>query len=129
MITGNMPSLICMIKTENVFIPRHREMPRTDLPVYWGILKAVEDSKENAGVCGVQIPNDSRDFDCMQQETVWEETVYLEGYIVISMRAENFEKVLHDNGNSQGGGSIYGSLSGEPFMKVVTCRQIRSVKN
>ena len=71
---------------------------RTDLPVYWGILKAVEDSEETlvlrraeAGDTGILMYAGGK---LLGKEDT------LEGYIVISMREENFEKILHDHGNS-----------------------------
>ena len=69
-----------------------------DLPVYWGILKAVEESEENLVLRRAE-PND-KDILCMQLVNLWERRIP-EGYIVIGMRAENFEKVLHDKGNAK----------------------------
>lgn len=50
-----------MIKPKNVFIPRLRKC-RTDLPVYWGILKVAEESEENLVLRRAE-PNDKDIFD------------------------------------------------------------------
>lgn len=72
---------------------------KTDLPVYWGILKAVEDSEETL----VLRRADTNDSDILMYAAgkLLGKDGTLEGYIVISMRAENFEKVLHDKGNNK----------------------------
>lgn len=72
---------------------------KTDLPVYWGILKAVEDSEETL----VLRRADTNDSDILMYAAgkLLGKDGTLEGYIVISMRAENFEKVLHDKGNTK----------------------------
>ena len=72
---------------------------KTDLPVYWGILKAVEDSEETL-VLRRADTNDSGILLYAAGKLLGKDGS-LEGYIVISMRAENFEKVLHDKGNNK----------------------------
>ena len=72
---------------------------KTDLPVYWGILKAVEDSKETL-VLRRADTNDSNILLYAAGKLMGKDSIP-EGYIVISMRAENFEKVLHDKGNAK----------------------------
>lgn len=71
----------------------------TDLPVYWGILKAVEESEENLVLRRAE-PNDKDILMYAAGKLLGKENT-LEGYIVIGMRAENFEKLLYDNGNSK----------------------------
>lgn len=72
---------------------------KTDLPVYWGILKAVADSEETL----VLRRADTNDSDVLMYGAgkLLGKDGTPEGYIVISMRAENFEKVLHDKGNNK----------------------------
>ena len=72
---------------------------KTDLPVYWGILKAVADSEETL----VLRRADTNDSDILLYAAgkLLGKDGSLEGYIVISMRPENFEKVLHDKGNAK----------------------------
>lgn len=72
---------------------------KTDLPVYWGILKAVQDSEDTL----VLRRADSNDSNILMYAAgkLQGKSGNPEGYIVISMRAENFEKVLYDNGNSK----------------------------
>lgn len=70
---------------------------KTDLPVYWGILKAVEESEENLVLRRAE-PNDKDILLYAAGKLLGNEDT-LEGYIVIGMRAENFEKLLYDNGN------------------------------
>lgn len=72
---------------------------RTDLPVYWGILKAVEDSGE-ALVLRRAESNDSGILLYAAGKLLGRGDT-LEGYIVVSMRAENFEKILRDSGNGK----------------------------
>ena len=72
---------------------------RTDLPVYWGILKAVSDSEETLVLRRAET-NDSGVLMYAAGKLLGKDDT-LEGYIVISMRAENFEKVIHDRGNSK----------------------------
>ena len=64
----------------------------TDLPVYWGILKAVEESEENLVLRRAE-PNDKDILMYAAGKLLGKENT-LEGYIVIGMRAENFEKLL-----------------------------------
>ena len=71
----------------------------TDLPVYWGILKAVEESEENLVLRRAE-PNDKDILMYAAGKLLGKENI-LEGYIVIGMRAENFERLLYDNGNSK----------------------------
>lgn len=72
---------------------------KTDLPVYWGILKSVADSEETL----VLRRADTNDSDVLMYAAgkLLGKDGTPEGYIVISMRAENFEKVLHDKGNNK----------------------------
>lgn len=72
---------------------------RTDLPVYWGILKAVSDSEETLVLRRAET-NDSGVLMYAAGKLLGKGDT-LEGYIVISMRAENFEKVIYDRGNSK----------------------------
>jgi hypothetical protein len=66
---------------------------KTDLPVYWGILKAVEDSKETL-VLRRADTNDSKILLYAAGKLMGKDGIP-EGYIVISMRAEHeMEKVL-----------------------------------
>ncbi len=99
-ITGNMPSLISMTETESVFTLRHREVPdaRMELPVYWGILKAVEDSQDTLVLQRAERMTAS--FIVCSRKALGKDGIP-EGYIVISMRAENFEKCIHDKGNAK----------------------------
>lgn len=69
------------------------------MPVYWGILKAVEESEENLVLRRAE-PNDKDILMYVAGKLLGKENT-LEGYIVIGMRAENFEKLLYDNGNSK----------------------------
>ena len=72
---------------------------KTDLPIYWGILKAVQDSEDTL----VLRRADSNDSNILMYAAgkLQGKSGNPEGYIVISMRAENFEKLLYDNGNSR----------------------------
>ena len=72
---------------------------RTDLPVYWGILKAVEDSEETLVLRRAE-SNDSGILLYAAGKLLGNDDT-LEGYIVISMRAENFEKIIRDSGNGK----------------------------
>ena len=72
---------------------------RTDLPVYWGILKAVTDTEETLVLRRAET-NDSGVLMYAAGKLLGKDDT-LEGYIVISMRAENFEKVIRDRGNSK----------------------------
>lgn len=72
---------------------------RTDLPVYWGILKAVEDSEETLVLRRAE-SNDSGILLYAAGKLLGSGNT-LEGYIVISMRAENFEKIIRDSGNGK----------------------------
>lgn len=59
------------------------------MPVYWGILKAVEESEENLVLRRAE-PNDKDILMYAAGKLLGKENT-LEGYIVIGMRAENFE--------------------------------------
>ena len=72
---------------------------RTDLPVYWGILKAVEDSEETLVLRRAE-SNDSGILLYAAGKLLGNDDT-LEGYIVISMWAENFEKIIRDSGNGK----------------------------
>ena len=85
---------------------------KTDLPVYWGILKAVEDSKETL-VLRRADTNDSKILLYAAGKLIGKDGIP-EGYIVISMRAENFEKVLHDKGNAKAEVAIM-----DPFWRTI----------
>ena len=85
---------------------------KTDLPVYWGILKAVEDSKETL-VLRRADTNDSKILLYAAGKLMGKDGIP-EGYIVISMRAENFEKVLHDKGNAKAEVAIM-----DPFWRTI----------
>ena len=85
---------------------------KRDLPVYWGILKAVEDSKETL-VLRRADTNDSKILLYAAGKLMGKDGIP-EGYIVISMRAENFEKVLHDKGNAKAEVAIM-----DPFWRTI----------
>lgn len=72
---------------------------RTDLPVYWGILKAVEDSRETLVLRRAE-SNDNGILLYAAGKLLGNDDT-LEGYIVISMREENFEKIIRDSGNGK----------------------------
>ena len=70
---------------------------RMELPVYWGILKAVEDSQDTLILRRAE-ENDSGVLLYAAGKLLGRGGT-LEGYIVISMRTENFEKIILDSGN------------------------------
>lgn len=76
-----------------------QEDTRTDLPIYWGILKAVEDSEEKLVLRRAE-SNDSGILLYAAGKLLGSGDT-LEGYIVIGMRAENFEKIIRDSGNGK----------------------------
>ena len=65
---------------------------RMELPVYWGILKAVEDSQDTLILRRAE-ENDSGVLLYAAGKLLGRGGT-LEGYIVISMRTENFEKII-----------------------------------
>ncbi len=72
---------------------------RMELPVYWGILKAVEDSQDTLILRRAE-ENDSGVLLYAAGKLLGRGGT-LEGYIVISMRTENFEKIILDSGNGK----------------------------
>ena len=72
---------------------------RMELPVYWGILKAVEDSQDTLILRRAE-ENDSGGLLYAAGKLLGRGGT-LEGYIVISMRTENFEKIILDSGNGK----------------------------
>lgn len=76
-----------------------QEDARCDLPVYWGILKAVEDSKDELVLRRAE--NNDTGILMYAGGKLLGSGNTLEGYIVISMRAENFEKIIRESGNGK----------------------------
>ena len=72
---------------------------RMELPVYWGILKAVEDSQDTLILRRAE-ENDSGVLLYAAGKLLGRGGT-LEGYIVISMRTENFEKIILGSGNGK----------------------------